>query len=133
MDNKLLFLVFVFFLVFGTFATAVFFDQSPALRARASNKCAPVVSKSFATSFPKDVKPGESCEVNVFVRCEDESAVTGATVKLNVTNGSSDNPEGLTDENGRAVFTVTPQGLAQISATINGSLQLSDTITCSSQ
>jgi hypothetical protein len=133
MDNKLMFLVFVFFLVFGTFATAVFFDQSPALRARASNRCTPALSKSFATSFPKDVQAGEKCEVNVFVRCDNELAVTGATVRLSVSNGSVDNAEALTDESGRAVFTVTPQGLARISATINGNLQLPETITCNSQ
>lgn len=133
MDNKFMFLVLVFFLVFGTFATAMFFDQSPTLRARASNKCAPVVSKSFTTSFPKTVQPGQSCEVNVFVRCEDESAVTGATVKLDVTNGTVDSPESLSDEGGRATFTVTPQGLSQITATVNGSLKLTTPVTCSSQ
>lgn len=128
-----MFLVLAFFLVFGTFATAVFFDQSPALRARASNKCTPALSKSFATSFPKNVLAGGSCEVNVFARCDNESAVTGATVQLQIANGTADNLVSTTDESGRAVFTVTPNGLAKISATINGTLRLPGTVTCSSQ
>jgi hypothetical protein len=133
MDNKFMFLVFVFFLVFGTFATAMFFEQSPTLRARASNKCAPVMSKSFATTFPKTVAAGQPCEVNVFVRCEDETAVTGARVTVSATNGTVDAPESLTDELGRAVFSVVPSGLSTITATVNDGLQIPTSITCSSQ
>lgn len=136
MDKKFLFLVFAFFLVFGTFSIAVFFDQSGAtLQTRASNQCEPAESKSLIVSFPKSgLEPGEPCQVNVFARCTDETAVTGADVTLSVTNGTTD-PAGsaTTDEAGKAVFNVTPNGLAEITATINGTLQLPETVTCSSQ
>lgn len=133
MDKKLLTLVLVFFLVLGTFATSLYYEQSSTLRARATQKCQPVAEKSFAVSFPKIVPAGSSCEVNVFARCEDESGVTGATVAIAVTNGTAQTTQSTTDENGNASFTVTPQGLANITAVINGSIQVPTAITCESQ
>ncbi len=133
MDNKFVALVLVFFLVFGTFAAAMVYDQSATLRARATQKCAPVAEKSFAVSFPKTVPQGASCEVNVFARCADETGVTGADVSITVVNGTAEQTTSKTDENGGAVFTVKPTGLAQISAVINGTVNVPTAITCESQ
>lgn len=134
MDNKFLFLVFVFFLVFGIFASAVFYDQTTGFSTRAANQnCDVDASKSFIVSIPKDVPAGDACEVSVFTRCADETTVAGADVKLNVTNGTVDLPNGsVTDEGGRAAFAVTPNGLAEITAVINNSIQLEQTVTCNS-
>lgn len=133
MDNKFVALVLVFFLVFGTFATAMFYDQSTVLRARATQKCDPVAEKSFAVSFPKTVPVGASCEVNVFARCADESGVTGADVSISVQNGTTEQAQTKTDENGGAVFTVKPTGLAQITAVINGNISVPTVVTCESK
>ncbi len=133
MDKKFTTLVLVFFLVLGTFATSLYFEQTATLRARATQKCSPVAEKSFAVSFPKVVAKGESCEVNVFARCEDESGVPGAVVSIAVSGGTAQTTQNTTDENGNASFTVTPEGLASITATINNSIQVPTQITCESQ
>ncbi len=134
MDRKFLFLVLVFFLVFGTFGAALIIDQNPQNRLiRATQQCEPSAGKSFLTSFPKTVSAGEACEINAFVRCDDESSITGAEVSITVTNGTARTTTSLTDESGRAVFTVDPTGLAEITATVNGSLLIPNTVTCEAQ
>lgn len=130
MDKKLVVLALMFFLVVGAFSTALFFDQGSLKQTRATQKCAPDIAKSFLVSLPKDVPPGGSCEVDAFVRCSDESSVTGADVTLSVTNGTASPANVPTDESGKATFTIVGAGLAQITATVNNSMQLTQTVTC---
>lgn len=130
MDRKLVVLVLVFFLVIGAFMTAVFYDQGSIQGIKAANKCAPDASKSFVVSLPKDVPAGGACEVDVFVRCADESSVANAQVSIQVANGSASPTTSLTDETGKATFSVKGQGLASITARVNDALDLSQNVTC---
>lgn len=129
MDNKFVFLVLIFFLVFGSFATAVFLDQR-GVTTRASSQCAPDPSTSILVSFPKEVPSGETCKVDVFVRCADQSVVTGAEVSLDVSGGSPDGSAKITDEVGLASFDVTGEGLATVNARVNGSIVLDQSVNC---
>ena len=130
MDRKLVVLALMFFLVLGAFSTALFFDQGSLKQTRAANKCQPDVMKSFLVSLPKDVPAGGSCEVDAFVRCADESSVTGAEVGLNVINGSASPATAQTDETGKATFAIVGTGLTEITATVNNSMTLTQTVTC---
>jgi hypothetical protein len=130
MDKKLVVLALMFFLVLGAFSTALFFDQGSLKQTRATQKCEADVSKSFLVSLPKDVPAGGSCEVDAFVRCSDETSVVGAEVTLSVTNGTASPASVVTDESGKATFSVTGAGLAQITALVNNSLPLTQTVTC---
>lgn len=130
MDKKLVVLALMFFLVLGAFSTALFFDQGSLKQTRATQKCEADVSKSFLVSLPKDVPAGGACEVDAFVRCADESSVVGANVTLSVVNGTASPAQVTTDESGKATFSVVGTGLAQISASVNGGMQLPQTVTC---
>lgn len=129
MDRKFVVLVLVFFLVLGVFSTAVFYDNGKISQARATSKCEPVKEKSFMVSLPKEVPPGGSCEVNVFARCADESAAVGKQVTIGVSNGSAEPEQALTDESGKAAFSVTGNSLVSISARV-GEMVLDQTVTC---
>ena len=131
MDNKLLFFVFVFFIAFSILAGSLFFDRQGSFSSRAKDQCAPHESASFHFSTPKDPSPDSPCEVNVFARCEDTTAVTGAEVKLNVSSNGTYSPAStITDENGKAMFQVTGTGLVQITSVINDTLFLNEIVTC---
>ena len=133
MDKKLVVLALMFFLVLGAFSTALFFDQGSLKQTRATQKCAADVSKSFLVSLHKDVPAGGSCEVDAFVRCADSSSVTGTNVTLSVSNGKASPSSATTDESGKATFSVVGTGLTQITATVNNTMTLSQTVTCNFQ
>ena len=127
MDKKLVILILLFFLILGTFSISVF-TTNRARRARADNPPPPSQSKSFVLAYSN----GTECIVNPVVRGDDENGIVGITVEVTSTFGTVSPVSSTTNESGISENTVTSstQGIGQITAIVNGSMQISTQVSC---
>lgn len=130
MDKKLVSLLVIFVLFFGIFTAMVVFNGSFQTLTRASAQLTPSADTSliFADPVYKSVKADgkDSAKIDVLVRSSGTIPVTGRSVTLSATLGSISSNSQITDKLGQATFTITSNspGIAEISATVDGSIKL---------
>ncbi len=125
MDKKLSFLVLVFFLVLGTFATVLF--QKEARQTRAASQV-PDAVQSFIIVSTK----GNECTVNAVVRDHEQKGVANKEVCFTASVGNPSSPCAITNESGIAEITVTSTtpGSGQISAQVTNHFQIPTQVSC---
>lgn len=121
-DNKLMGLVVVFFLVFGLFAANVLFaPQIKQIRARTAT---PSAEKSTLFSSVRTLKSGsvDKATLSTFIRGDDERAIPNVVVKVTASQGTVTPAESTSNENGISAFffSCTGTGIAQLGLLANG-------------
>ena len=130
MDKKLVGLMVVFVLFFGLFTSLVIFQTPIKNFTRAAAESVPSADKSLIFSWPKIIKADgkETSSIDVIVRNGDSSPLPIANRLVSISSdiGKIDSVSKVTDELGRVTFTISSdiQGVANISATVDGSTQL---------
>lgn len=133
MDKKFVFLMIVFFLVFGVFITSTLFNKQIANITRASGAAEPSSQASLIFAWPLTAKVGSKVEVNVIVRNANNSTLEKKQVKLvtdlGLINGSQESIL-ESDKTGKASFVLSSDtaGVANLTAFVNGNIQLSQKI-----
>jgi hypothetical protein len=132
MDKKFVLLMIVFFLVFGVFITSTLLNKQIANITRASTETYPSSQTSLIFAWPLDVSLAErkTSEVNIVVRNGNNNNLGNQTVKLETDFGTLDQSEKITDKSGKVNFILTSnvEGTANLSATINNTIPLSQKI-----
>ncbi|MBP9815911.1 Ig-like domain-containing protein [Candidatus Woesebacteria bacterium] len=125
MDKKLSFLVLIFFLVLGAFATVLFQKETRLTRAASQ---VPDAIQSFIIVSTKD----NECTVNAVVRDQEQKGVPNKEVCFTATVGTPSAPCALTNESGIAeiVVTSTTPGSGQISAQVTDHFQIPTQVSC---
>jgi len=134
MDKKFLALMILFLVVFGVFITTTLFSKNFAGFARASTETDPSSQTSLIFAWPLTAKVGDKVEVNVFVRSAGNSPLDKKQVKLVTNLGSIGEGQESTvesDKTGKASFILTSDtiGMAELTAYVNGTVQLSQKVT----
>jgi hypothetical protein len=128
MDKKLVSLMVVFVLIFALFVSSVVFKDSIKTFTRAATESVVSSDKSLIFSWPKTIKADgkETASVDVLVRNAETTPVANKHVVLSTTVGTINNNNQLTDKLGHATFSISSdtKGVAEISATVDGSTQL---------
>lgn len=132
MDKKLSGLLVLFFLSFFVFVSVVVFRKPITRFTRASSVTASA-DKSIIIAWPLTViaNRNEPVTVSVFVRSENSTPVPNKTVLLQSSLGAVSPISAVSDENGKAVFTLTNSqpGEAVLSATIDNTITTTQKIT----
>jgi uncharacterized protein (UPF0333 family) len=125
MDRKLSFLVLVFFLVLGTFATVLL--RREARQTRAASQTPEAVQSFMIVS-----SQGLECTVNVVVRDGSQKGVPNKEVCVTSTLGSVAPTCATTNESGIAEVIVTSStaGSGQISAQVTNHFQIPTQVSC---
>jgi hypothetical protein len=130
MDKKLIGLMVVFIIFFGLFTAELVFNKSINNFTRAASELVPSSQTSliFADPVYKSVKADgkEIAKIDVLIRNTNTVPIANKTVTVSTTLGTISKNTETTDKLGHAAFTITSdvQGIAQISATVDGSIQL---------
>ncbi|KXK11948.1 MAG: Bacterial Ig-like domain (group 1) [Microgenomates bacterium OLB23] len=125
MDKKLSFLVLVFFLVLGTFASFVLQRETRLTRAASQ---VPEALQSFMIVSAK----GLECTINVIVRDSAQKGVPSKEVCVTSTFGSVSPSCTTTNESGIAEVTITAPsaGTGNISANVTGLFDIPTQVSC---
>lgn len=133
MDNKLIGLVSIFFLIFGVFISVLFFNKNIATLTRAKEELVPVTDKSILLAYPLTVTANdqENSTITVWVRNEKGVGIINRNVTLTSNLGTLDQTSKTTDNKGQATFTIhsASVGNATISGKIDGVTSLANTVT----
>lgn len=128
MDKTLGALLVLFFLSFTIFVTLVFFNKPLAKFTRAKEDYLPSASNSLIFAYPLTVPADGKTEstVSVFIRSDKGMPVKEQKVVLTTSVGTVKEPDGTTDDQGKASFHIssTESGIANIEANVGGSLKL---------
>jgi predicted PurR-regulated permease PerM len=128
MDKKLVSLMIIFVLFFGLFTAMVIFNNPIKNFTRAATELIPSSDNSLIFSWPKTIKADgkETATIDVLVRNTETLPIANKQVTLSTTIGKINNSSQITNKLGRVTFTITSdvQGTAEISATVDGSIQL---------
>ena len=133
MDKKFVFLMIVFFLVFGVFITSTLFNKQIANFARASGASEPSSQSSLIFAWPLTTKVGTKVEVNIIVRNANNLTLEKKQVKLmtdlGLVNGSQESVL-ESDKTGKVRFVLFSDkaGVANLTALVNGNIQLSQKV-----
>lgn len=123
MDNKLIILSSIFFVVFLGFAVYLFTDGSVAQFTRADISSEISLQKSLIFAWPLTVPADgtSQSEITVFVRNESGGGLPEQPVKVTSQVGLIKEGEVLTDSDGRAIFHLFSDatGVAEIEAFVN--------------
>ncbi|OGK18744.1 hypothetical protein A3D80_02460 [Candidatus Roizmanbacteria bacterium RIFCSPHIGHO2_02_FULL_40_13b] len=121
-DNKLMGLVVVFFLVFGLFAANVLF--APQIKQIRARNAIPSATKSALFSDVRTLTTNgtDKATLSVFIRADDERAIANVPVKITTSLGTVIPTETTSNENGISsfFFTCTSPGTAQLGILANG-------------
>ena len=132
MDKKLSGLLILFFLSFFVFVSVVVFRKPITRFTRASSVTASA-DKSIIIAWPMTViaNRDEPVAVTVFVRSENSTPVPNKTVILQSSLGAVDPISAVSDENGKAEFTLinSQPGEAVLSATIDNTITTTQKLT----
>jgi hypothetical protein len=134
MDKKFIALMVLFFIVFGVFVTTTLFNKQISNFARASAETDPSAQTSLIFAWPLTAKVGDKVDVNVFVRSADNSPLDKKQVKLvtnlGLINGAQESAA-ESDKTGKVNFVLSSDtiGVAELTAFVNGSVQLSQKVT----
>jgi hypothetical protein len=128
MDKRLGGLLLVFFLLFTVFASSILFNNQLSSITRAKEDYAPSAKASLLFAFPLLVKADGKTKstISVFIRSDKGMPVKDQKVVLTASVGQLELSEVITDDKGKATATITSTtpGTSIISATIGGSLML---------
>lgn len=133
MDKKFMFLMVLFFVIFGVFVTTTLFSKNFKGFARASAATDPSSQTSLIFAWPLTAKVGDKVAVNVFIRNANNSALDKKTVKLvtnlGLVNGAQESTA-ESDKTGKTSFILSSetQGIAELTAFVNGNNQLSQKV-----
>ncbi|MDP4010933.1 MAG: Ig-like domain-containing protein [Candidatus Roizmanbacteria bacterium] len=123
MDNKLIILSSIFFVVFLAFAVYLFSDGSIARFTRADISTDVSLQKSLLFAWPLSLPADGSSEseVTVFVRNEAGDGLPEHPVKITSAVGQIREGEQLSDADGKAIFHISSDatGVAEIEAFVN--------------
>ena len=127
-DNKLMGLVVIFFLLFGFFTVSVLFGQPIRQRIRANNPPPPSATSSLLV-VDLTAQVGKSATATCIVRAADGSAIANQTCAIAASCGTVSPASGQTNTSGIASFLVTSDApcTAQLTATVNNSIQITQT------
>ncbi len=132
MDKKLIGLILVFFIAFGLFVSILVFQQPITKLTKAKEEFLPSPTKSLVFAWPNSLPADGKSEsvITVFVRNEKEFPITNKKVTLTTTLGTIKEIQPVSDKQGKTEFKLssTSSGVAQIKATIDNSLKLTQTI-----
>ena len=133
MDKKFALLMIVFFLVFGVFITSTLFNKQIADITRASGATDPSSQTSLIFAWPLTAKVGSKVEVNVIVRNANNLTLEKKQVKLVTNLGLIDGSQesiSESDKTGKVSFILSSDtaGIADLTAFINGNIQLSQKV-----
>ena len=123
MDKRLLWMSAFFFLAFVLFAGYVFFTGPINKLARASEDTEPSLQQSLIFAWPLTLEANgnEETEVSVFIRNNDNKALSEQPVKIATSLGDIQEQQVLTDPEGKALFHISSNksGVAQIEAFVD--------------
>lgn len=134
MDRKFVVLMMLFFVVFGVFVTTMLFSKNLRGFARASTTTDPSSQASLIFAWPLTAKVGDKVDVNIFVRNANNSPLDKKLVRvvtnLGLINGAQESTA-ESDKTGKVSFVLSSetQGIARITAFVNGNTQLSQEVT----
>ena len=132
MDKKLAGLISLFFLTFFVFISVVVFNKPLSRFTRAAEESKTSTSKSLIFAWPlsASVANSETVKIDVFVRSETGAPIPKRQVVVSATEGRVNPKVQLSDNTGKATFTLTSQtvGTAQITATIDNSAPISQKV-----
>lgn len=123
----------IFFLAFGLFFTLIVFNGQITNFARAKEESIPSSETSLIFAWPLTAAADGKTpvEINVFIRNANNLPLSNKKVDLTTTLGAFSQSSGTTDKSGKASFsmTSTSTGLADITAQVDGQVQLKQKIT----
>ena len=131
MDRKMVVLIAVFLVFFGAFITITVFNSNISSLTRATT-CLPDPAKSPIFVWPLQLNDHEeTSSISIFVRDQNSLPCAKKNVALATSMGSLRQTLATTDNNGKATFiySCTAQGEAQISATIDNTTAIAQTVT----
>lgn len=133
MDKKLAGLIGLFFLAFFVFISLVVFSKPLSRFTRASSTIDPSAEKSIIVAWPLTLQSNSSEEskIDVFIRSSSNAPVSDRDVQVSATAGSVSPSRVTTDRTGKATFMFSPagdKGLAEITAVVDNTLQLSQKV-----
>lgn len=132
MDKKLTGLISLFLLSFFIFITVVVFGKPLSLFTRAAEDSKPSATKSLIFAWPlsASVTRSETVKVDVFVRSETGIPITKRQITVDTTLGSVSPQTVLTDNTGKASFSLTSQtvGTSQLTATVDNSVSVTQKV-----
>lgn len=133
MDKKFVALMILFFIVFGVFISSTLFSKQIASFARASAETEPSSKTSLIFAWPLTTKTDSKVDVNVFIRNANNLPLEKKPVRLTTTLGLINGAQESiveTDKTGKSSFVLTTKtaGLAEITAFVNGNIELSQKI-----
>lgn len=123
----------LFFIVFGVFISSTLFSKQIASFARASAETEPSSKTSLIFAWPLTTKTDSKVDVNVFIRNANNLPLEKKPVRLTTTLGLINGAQDAiieTDKTGKSSFVLTTKtaGLAEITAFVNGNIELSQKI-----
>lgn len=130
MDKKLVSLIIVFILFFGIFTAMVVFNNPLKTFTQAAAESVPSSQTSliFADPVYKSIKADgkDSAKIDVLVRNANTVPIANKSVTISTTLGSIAQNSQISDKLGRTTFIITSNspGTAEISAVVDGSVQL---------
>jgi hypothetical protein len=134
MDKKFVALMILFFVVFGVFISTTLLSGKIGNFARASTETDPSSATSLIFAWPLTAKVGDKVDVNIFVRNAGNLPLDKKQVKLvtnlGLINGAQESIA-ESDKTGKVSFVLTSDsiGIAELSAFVNGNIQLSQKVT----
>lgn len=130
-DNKLIGLVVVFFLVFGFFTLNVVYQSSFGRQIRATNQQPPSASNSLLFAFPVSTQVGQNATVNCVARDTSGTGLNNVEVSVQTTCGAINPPATQTNSNGIASFMISSSNpcTAQLSCILNKTTMVTQTAT----
>lgn len=133
MDKKLAGLISLFFLAFFVFISILVFGKPLSRFTRATEDTQPSASKTLIFAWPLTTATAGTgvVKVDVFVRSESGKPIENREVFAKTTLGSLDPTVGTSDKNGKTSFSLKSptQGIAEVSAVIDNSIQITQTVT----
>ncbi|MFA6081655.1 MAG: hypothetical protein WC741_04585 [Patescibacteria group bacterium] len=134
MDKKFVVLMILFFVVFGVFVSSTLLSGKIGNFARASTETDPSSTTSLIFAWPLTTNTGNKVDINVFVRNANNLPLDKKPVRLvtnlGLINGARESLS-ESDKTGKVSFVLTSDviGVAEITAFINGNIQLSQKVT----
>ncbi len=133
MDKKLAGLISLFFLAFFVFISVLVFGKPLSRFTRAAEDTRPSADKTLLFAWPlsTSVTQPQSVTVDVFVRSETGKPVENREVLMQTTLGTLNPNVGTSDKNGKVSFKLSSSspGVAEVSATVDNSISINQTVT----
>ena len=129
MDKKLVSLLFLFFLMFGVFASMIVFNAPLSTLTRAKEETVPSAEKSKLIYYPFSAKADGQSQVTiyVFVTSVTDKPLANKTVTLSTTLGEfKETTQVSQGADAKTTFYLTSNtpGIAEITATIDSDIKL---------